>query len=157
MDLDNKVFSAMQTGKPLESYRKTILGKVCVDVLSPFTGKPEALILSGDPKRDEAAEVDLWSEMSVAFFKNSNKKLLSKGLLIKIVKEEKEEPRTIEQYSDEELKEVVNQRYYNLQKTLSEITAPAVVFRMLDLAREMDKSEKIIKSLETRLSQLQGL
>ena len=36
MDMGSDVYSLMQTGKPLRSYVKTIMGKVFVYVLSPF-------------------------------------------------------------------------------------------------------------------------
>lgn len=156
MDFDPRVFSSMQSNTPYATYRKTILGKVYVTVLSPFTNKPEGVLLEGEPKTDERAMVDVWSEMQDLYFKRQNKKHFQEGTIIKVQREVKEEfPHTIEQYSDDELKEVLNYRYASLVKTINDINTVPVLIRMTELAREGEKSEKIIRAIEARLSEVQ--
>lgn len=155
MAQDLQTFSKMQTGKPYATYRKTILGKVYITVLNPFTTTPEGMLLSGDPRTAETAMIDVWSEMEDMFFKRMNKKNLDGGFLIKVEKAPEVETHTIEQYSDEELKAVINLKYLKFQEVLESLTSTAVAYRLLELAREMEKSERIIKAIETRLSKLQ--
>jgi hypothetical protein len=155
LGFDPRVFASMQSASPYASYRKTILGKVYVMVLNPFTNKPEGILLEGEPKEDDKAVIDVWSEMEDLYFKRQNRKHFQEGTIIKVQREEKPEVHTIEQYSDEELKEVINYRYITLNKTLNEITTAPVLMRMLDLAREMEKSERIVKAIEARLSAVQ--
>jgi hypothetical protein len=157
LGFDPQVFSDMQSGSPYATYRKTILGKVNVTILDPFTMKPEMILLEGEPKTDERASIDIWSEVADLYFRRQmpNKKHFQEGTLIKITKEVKVEPHNIEQYSDEELKEVLKYKYIALSKTLNDINTAPVLMRMVDLAKEMDLSEKITKAIETRLSEVQ--
>jgi hypothetical protein len=153
-DLDVRTISAMQSGTPYASYRKTIAGKVYVTVLNPFTGVPEGLVLFGS---DENAVIDVWTEREDLFFKRTNKRHFEVGNVISFKKAmDKPEEKTIEQYSDDELRTVVNQRFIPLQKTLQEIKSEAVLLRMLDIARQEEKSEKIITTITSKLSILQG-
>jgi hypothetical protein len=155
LDFDPRVFASMQSGAPYATYRKTILGKVYVTVLSPFTNKPEGILLEGEPKEDSRAIIDVWSEMEDLYFKRQNKKHFQEGTIIRVEREPVQELHTIEQYSDNELKEVINYRYITFNKTLNEITTAPVLMRMLDLSREMEKSERIVKAIEARLSAIQ--
>lgn len=152
---DSTVFSAMQTGKPHATFKKTILGQVYVTVLSPFSNQPEGLLLTG-AKDSETSMVDVWSEMEYVFFKRLNKRHLERGILIQIEKQEAKVEKFIEQYSDEELINVINQKYIAFQKVLSGITSEAVLFRMLDLAKELEKSAKIIGVIEAKIAELQA-
>jgi hypothetical protein len=149
-------YSAMQSGKPYRSYRKTVLAKVYVTMLDPFLGTPLGYLIEGDPK-GESAIVDVWNEMQDAYFKRTNKRQFELGHIIPFERptEVKEEIQKIEQYSDEQLTEIVNSRFYTLQAAVNKANSPAVLVRMIDLAREMGKSEKIIKFLEGRLSEIQ--
>lgn len=151
---DPRTFSQMQAGMPYASYKKTILGKVFVNVLDPFSGNPVGLLLEGT-KGTDTEVIDVWNEVEDLFFRRSNKKALETGTVIKIKREEKVEPKTIEQYSDDELKEVINQRYAAFQKSLSAITSEAVLYRMQLLAEEMDKSERFIGSIKAKLADVQ--
>jgi hypothetical protein len=156
--LDAKTFSMMQTGEPYSVYRKTTLGKVVVNVLSPFSNQKEELLLTGNPRTDSSAKVEIWSEMADVFFKRMNTIHFSAGRVIKVDVAPKQvvaEVKAIEQYSDEELREVVNQRYASLQKTVSGVETASTLYRMIELAREMEKSEKIIKVMESKLAAVQ--
>lgn len=152
---DTRVWSAMQTGTPFASYRKVILGKVYITILSPFTLKPEGILLEGEPKTDERATIDVWSEMENLYLRRQNKKHFLEGTIIRVTREEVVEKHNIEQYSDAELSEVLSYKFITLTRLLGEITTAPVLMRMVELAKEMEKSEKIIKAIETRLSEVQ--
>lgn len=153
--VDSSVFSAMQTGKPYATFRKTILSLVYVTVLSPFNNQPEGLLLKGE-KGSETSMVDVWSEMEYVYFKRMNKKHLETGVVIQVQREDVKEEKIIEQYSDKELEDVINMKYISFQKVLSDITSEAVLFRMLDLAKELEKSAKIIGVIEAKIAELQA-
>jgi len=155
VNMDSAIFSAMQTGEPFATYRKTILGKVFVNIINPFNGIPEGILLAGDPKNDESAMVDVWSEKEDLFFHRMNKNHFAQGTLLKIQRERTVEEKTIEQYSDKELAEILSLKYYSLLKVVGEIKTVPVLMRIVEIAREQEKSEKIIKMLEARVSELQ--
>jgi len=153
--LNSEVFSAMQTGKPLVSYRKTILGKVYVTVLNPFSGAPEGRLLHGN---DEESVVDIWSEKEKAFFERMNKAHLKSGNLILYRAPEVKEKSQEEIYNsltDDELREIANSKFLKLKSVLNKMTNVAPVFRLLNIAGEEEKSEKIIGAIKARLSELE--
>jgi hypothetical protein len=152
---DSAIFSAMQAGNPYATYRKTILAKVYINILNPFSGNPEGIILYGDPKNDESGRIDTWSEKEDLFLRRMNKNHFARGTLLKIERETPVEVRTIEQYSDAELAELLRLKYYSLQRQLSEIESAPVLMRLIAIARDEEKSEKIIKTLEARLSEVE--
>ncbi len=154
-DFDPRVFSQMQSGLPVATYKKTILGKVFVQVYDPFTHQPVGLLLEGE-KGTEAELVDVWSEAEDLFFRRKNKKALDTGMVIKTSRSsEKETPKTIEQYSDDELRSVINVTHAAFLKTLSRVTSEAVLFRMMDLVVELEKSDKYTTSIKSKLAELQ--
>lgn len=156
-DLDARIVSAMQEGTPYSTYKKTILAKVYVTVLNSFSLIPEGLILEGE-EGDERARVDLWSEREDVFFKRQNRKQFEQGNIIPAVTTTPAlpEPKTIEQYDDNEMRAVVNQTFIKLQKTLDTVTTEAVVLRMINIAKAEEKSEKILNALTSKLSAIQG-
>jgi len=152
------IFAAMQLGKPFKSYIKTVPSKVYVTVFDPFKQKEAGLILSGNPraKNNDTSIVDVWSEMEDAFFRKVNRRHFEQGTLIPYSRPEViEEVKPIEQYSDVELKNILSQKFAVLNKTVSEINELAPINRLLYLAREEDKSERIIRLLESRLAEVQ--
>jgi hypothetical protein len=156
---DSKVFAAMQTGKPLKSYIKTVPSKVYVTILSQFSNEPEGLILEGNPKtRDESCIVDVWEDKEDVFFKRANKKHLEQGVIIPFVRAEEVIITEEEEYntmSDEEMVTLLKEPFFTLQSAVGKMTAQAPIYRMLTLAKEMEKSEKITKFIEGRLSALE--
>lgn len=156
-NISSEVFSLMQTGTPYKSYKKTILSKIYVNVLNSFSGQPEGRIVSGNPRTElENCIIDMWSEMEDVYFKRTNKKHFETGNLIEYKrKEQSEKVKTIKDYSDEELTVLLNSRFLTLQSVISKVDSVAPLFRLLTLAKEMEKSEKIIKFLEGKLSELQ--
>jgi hypothetical protein len=148
-DLD--VYSAMQTGNPYKSYRKTILGKVFVDVWDNFNNKPKEVGLFGNP---ENAIIDIWSEKENQFFKNINKKLFDDGLVIEVDRAKLPPQPEVKVYSDEELSELLKTKFFKLRSILNNLYNDTTLTRLLDIAREMEASEKTIKTIEARLSEL---
>lgn len=154
----NELLSAMDEGKPLAVYQKTILGQVAVTVWDNFLQKPIDVILKGDPRRkDVGCIVSVYSTGENAFFKRANLKHLKKGTIREIpVQETPVEVPTIAQASDEELTKVVNSKYMALLAELNKINSIPVLFRMITIAEELDKSEKITGAIQKRISELQS-
>jgi hypothetical protein len=155
----NEIFSAMHSGKPFKSYIKTVLGKVIVQIWDNFTEKPGEIILKGDPKkREQTCIVDVWSEKEDIFFTRLNRKHFATGMIIpfKRAEEPVQQEKPIEQSTDEELKAIINKKFLGLSSQLNKINSVAVLFRMRSLAEEMEKSEKITRAIESRISELQA-
>src|SRR5215213_4498353 len=152
----NELFS-FDESKPYATYIKTILGQVGVNVWDNFTGQPAYAILKGDPKRrDESSIVDVWSQKEDAFFKRNNARHFERGVLIPYTRpaQEVQEVR-IEQFSDEQLKEIVNSKFMAFQSKVNKTDAIPVLFRMLNIARDLDKSESFTKAIEARIAEVQ--
>lgn len=154
----NELYSAMNGGKPYQSYKKTIMGQALVKVWDNFTQSPLEIIVRGDPRRDlESCIIDVWSDKEKVFFERMNKRQFDAGVIIPYTRVEVTEPeaKKIEQYSDEELKVIVNSKYLALSATLNKVESVAVLFRLRSIAEEEEKSDKIIKAIEARISELQ--
>jgi hypothetical protein len=159
MDIkDKSIFKAGSAGgAPFKSYIKTILGRVYVTVWNPFEDIPEGVILYGDPrKQEESCIVDVFNEQEDYFFRTKNKLHLQTGDVIAFVRKEEEKERTPEEFSDEELKEVLSKPFFSIQKLVNDTVSVALLFRIKNLAQEMEKSEKVISTIEARLSEVQA-
>lgn len=153
------IFSAMNTGKPLKSYIKTILGKVYVTVWDTMVNQPVGLLLSGDPrKHEDSTIIDLWSEQELVFFKRMNQRHLQEGTVIEYVsKAEEEKELPLEACSDEELEKIIKSPFLKLQNILNKTQSLPFVFRIKNMATDLDVSEKIIRAIEARIAELQAL
>ena len=157
MATDQEVFKAMQEGEPLKRYKKTILGKVHVVILNPFSDEPEGIIMKGDPsKASDYMDyiIEIWTPKADIFFRRMNRKHFDSGRLVESSKapEVKATPNNI---TDEFIDEILEMKFFAFKKQLDLLTAEAPIFRLLNRARELDKSEKIIKYLEEKLSEIQ--
>lgn len=153
----NLTSGAIRGGTPLRSYIKTILGKVYVFVWDSFENLRTGIILEGDPrKKDEGSIVDVWTEEEDFFFRGKNKRLLEVGQIIPYIRKEEPKERTIEEYSDEELTTIVNSKFFTLQNVLNNTSSIAVLFRIKNLAQDLEKSSKLIKAIEARISEVQA-
>ncbi len=154
------IFNAIQEGEPYASYRKTTLGKVYVTILNVFSGDPEFVQLHGQPGTPDSI-VNVWSIPEDIFFKRHNRRLFESGDIIKIEVQKKnpEVPASAlpEQASDEELKTLVNSRYKALEAVLNKTNSEALVFRILGIAKQEDKSARIINAIELRLAEIQNV
>jgi hypothetical protein len=158
--VSNEIYSAMIGGRPYRTYAKTILGRVYVTTLGMLTGTPtpEGVILSGDPRKKEPETmIDVWSEQEDYFFKKMNRRHFDQGILIEYQRVETPRERTIEEFSDEELKVLINKPFLALQHTLNKTTSVATLFRIQSIASELEKSEKVMRAIESRLSEVQQL
>lgn len=156
---DQSIYSAMQDGEPLAVYRKGILGKVHVITLNPFTEEAEGIILEGNPTKADEIDtqvVELWSTKSQLFFERMNKKHIAAGRLNLVKKAAlPKAPPSPNIISDEEIDVLLNSKFLALRARLDKFTDSAPVFRLVNRARELEKSEKIIKHIEEKISQLQ--
>lgn len=153
-----ELYSSMVGGKPYKTYIKTILGRVYVTALNMLTGtpSPEGVILDGDPrKKDPNTMIDIWSEQEDYFFRKKNKWHLDQGVLIEYSRVETPRERTIEEFTDEELRVLINKPFLALQATLNKTKSVATLFRIQNIASELEKSEKVMRAIESRLSEVQ--
>jgi len=160
MENNIDTFSAMQTGTPYKTYKKTILGRVYVIAIDPFNENPIGVMLYGDPTRgDESCFIDMWNERDDVFFKRKNKVHFDSGYIIEVLRKVKETPVEIpiEQFSDEQLKEVINMKFLALQAKLNKTSNEAVLYRMVDLSKEIGKSDAIVRAIEARLAEVNTL
>jgi hypothetical protein len=151
-------YAAMQEGTPLKRYRKTILGKVCVVVLNPFSGKPEEIILEGNPNNSkdlDSLTVDIWDVQQDQFFQRFNKNHFRSGTIeefdVKVVLDAPS-PNVI---SDDEIRDALNKPFLALKALLNRFTEVAPVYRTLSMAEEMEKSEKILNAIRARSAELE--
>jgi hypothetical protein len=153
----NLIGSALRGGKPLKSYIKTILGKVYVTVWDSFENKPVGLLLEGDPRKgDEGCIIDIWTNDEDQYFKNKNRTHFTTGDVISYTRKTEERERTVEEYSDEELVTIINSKFFTLQNVLNNTDSVAVLFRIKNLAQDNEKSDKLIRAIEARISEVQA-
>ena len=159
VNTDQSIYSAMQDGEPVAVYKKGILGKVHIITLNPFTEEAEGVILEGNPAKADEIEsqiIELWSPKSRLFFERMNKKHIEAGRLNLVEKTSiptaAPSPNII---SDEEIDKLLNSKFLALKARLDKFTDSAPVFRLVNRSRELEKSEKIVKHIEERISQLQ--
>lgn len=157
---EREVFSAMAEDKPVVTYVKTIVGKVHLTVLDPYSGKPVPVTLQGSPAANNPkAVVQVWSTKDNQFFKQMNREHLAAGVLKPLTPVEevarKQEPVSPNTISDEEITEILNKPFLALKNKLNSFTAPAPVYRFERMAEEMEKSEKILEAIRARASELE--
>ena len=148
---------AMVAGEAYKRYKKTILGKVHITALDPFSDRPTGILLKGNPnnaKDNEDTIIEIWDERQDIFFKRLNRKHFDAGRLIEIKKPQEPE-RSVNDLTDSEIDSILSSRFLALKAKLDSFTSEAPVFRLLNRARELDKSAKIVAHIEERLTQLQ--
>jgi len=150
---DYDIFAAMQEGKePLARYRKTIVGKVHVVALNPFSEEPEGVLLEGN---GDKSYIELWDTKQLVFFERMNKSHLDAGRIVKMEKLPEPPPPSPNILTDDEIDKLLEGKFLTLRKRLDAFTDTAPILRLLNRARELEKSEKIIKHLEERISQIE--
>lgn len=156
-ELTQNIYSAMQTNRPYAIYKKTILGKVYLTVLNPFSGHPEGMILHGNPaKNQEGCFIEVWSEKEDVFLKKLNKTHFKEGTLQVWKPKKTKEEKLLSDWTDEEVKELINSPFLKLQSVLNKTTSESFVLRILNTAHELEKSEKILNAIRARLSEIQS-
>lgn len=155
----SKIFAAMQNKSPYKSYIKTILGKVHVTILDPYN-ETEVFysLLYGNPRGTdkERCIVDVWSEKQDVFFQRMNERHFQKGRIIPYTREAEKTPvKEPVQFSDDELLKKLSERFFAIKQFVESIDEPVVLFRLIDIAKENEKSEKIVTLVEARLAEVQ--
>lgn len=155
-DLSIDTYSAMQTGVPYKIYKKVILGRVYLDVLNPFSKKPDGIILQGDPRSNEkGCFLKIWSPQEDVYLHNQNESHFTRGTIAEMEKPMDNSVKQFGNYSEDDVAELVNSHHIKFQNELNKIDSEAFLFRILTKAKELDKSEKIIAKIEARLAEVQ--
>ena len=158
----NKTFfdtvqEAQATGEPVARYIKAIKGNVAVEVIDPFTGGPTTVVLHGDTSKDNIDNVIItaWTPFENEYFRRSNRKLLDGGFVAPYSEEIVREM-SVNEISDNEIREILAQPFFSLKALLDSLTAIAPVNRVLAIAEDMNKPSGTIKAIQVKLSELQG-
>lgn len=150
---DYDLFSAMQAGQePIARYQKTIVGKVHVVALNPFSDSPEGVLLEGDGKD---SYIELWDAKALVFFERMNRSHIEAGRVVKMEKTPQPPPISPNQVTDEEIDNLLEGKFVTLKSRVTKFTDVAPAMRLLNRARELEKSEKLIKYLEETIAQLE--
>lgn len=161
MDAQNinvKAFENMQLGEPVARYKKACLGKVQVRILNPYHLIPELLILQGDANSGaDGAFYSAWSEQERVYFENSNKYHFKVGNMVTYNKpaKEDEKAKNYNALTDEEIVGLLESKYFTLKYALEQMSTPTVLIRMINAARDLEKSTKIVTLIENRLAEVQ--
>lgn len=148
-----KLYQARHVGTPYKTYKKVILGKVGVVVLDPFNGQPTTVILQGNPDLDdEECYISTWDEAENNFFLRMNKSLLTEGLLVEW--DENKDFTEADLWGDVRLSDILAKPFIGFNHAVAGIDSPAVLVRLLNLARAKGKSESFIKVILSRLKDL---
>jgi hypothetical protein len=160
-NLETADFSALQLEKPYKSYRKTILGQVYVKILNPFNNlESQGLILSGEDNFSDNATVDTWNPKEDKFLHAANKAHFEQGYLIEFERPETREVSEEERLSnlpDDEMRKLVKAKYFTLEASVNKMNSEAPLYRLLKVAEEEERSDKIVNLIKGRLSEVQGL
>lgn len=152
-----EVYDAMQENKPFKSYIKTILGKVFINVLDSFTDQPMGLMLVGDPhKFEESSIINVWNAKEDMFLRTKNQSTFARNVLVEYNRPTVEQPKLIDDSTDEELEALLELKFLSLQSKLNQIRTPEVLKRLKSIAESVGKSDKLIRAITARLSEVQG-
>lgn len=156
---DLAVYDAMQGGEPFKRYEKTILGKIHLTILSPFSGEVENVILQGNPRNPAQREesiLNVWTQREDQFLRRMNREHFNRGNLKELTEENvPEEYVSVNQISDEEIEDVLNKPFLALKNKLNSFTSVAPCYRFLRAAEDMEKSEKILDSIRARITEIE--
>lgn len=153
----NATNAILQGGEPIMSYRKTILGKVFVNVWDSFSESPEGVLLFGE-KDSDTAIYDIWNTRELRYFELRNKKLLETGYIIPHVRKQEEDvaEHNKESLSDEQLTKILNDKFFSLRSFLTDVESVPVIYRLLMLAEDMSKPAKTIDFIKSKLAEVQS-
>jgi len=153
------VRKAQSTGEPVARYKKGIVGGVGLTMIDSFTGQPKDVILIGninDPKTSiDDISITLWSELEHDYFRKANRVLLEQGYLVLLEAEMEVIEPSVNEVSDEVLKEALGKKYFAVKALLDKFTSPLPVMRMLQIAEDMNKSVGTVNKIKEKLSKLQ--
>ena len=148
-------YSAMQTGEPLARFKKTIVGQVHVVALNPFDEKPEGVLLKGVRNgTDEETYIEIWNDKALAFFTRMNQSHFKAGRLVSMGAPPIPE-KSPNEITEEEIDTLLNSPFLSLKNRLPKFTDIAPVLRLLNRARELEKSEKLISHIESTMAAIE--
>ena len=156
--LDANVLNAIrQGGKPIRSYKKTMLGKVFIHIWNSFMDTPEGIILTGR-QDSETAIYDIWNDRELAYFEAKNRRLVETGNIVVHVRPDVEvvTEKPIEEYSDEQLIGILKQKFFALRSLLDNVESVTVLYRLMSLAEAIGKPSKTVDAIKARLAQVQN-
>lgn len=158
--VDPQIFDRMQNDEPVAMYIKTSVGKVGVFVWNHMTRKPDYVILAGNPK-DPNVDIDnitvkLWDEVTQNYFENTNRRLLEAGKLAPYTRDIDRQRELVNMITDEEIDEILGQKFFSLANKLKELTSITSVKRIYERAIELNKQVKTINHIKARLEELQA-
>ena len=137
-------------------FKKAIKGNVGGLLLNK-RGEVEEYLLKGDPTNPDADPdnmiVEIHNEDSEKFFIKSNKNALKNGYLVSI-NEYKITLDAVNAVTDGDLKDILKFPFAKMKKRVSEFTSPVPVQRLLEMAKDEDKSVKTINMIQTALENL---
>jgi hypothetical protein len=152
-----EVYDAMQENKPFKSYIKTILGKVYINVLDSFTEQPVGLMLVGDPhKFEESSIINVWNAKEDMFLRTKNQNTFDRGVIVEYTRPTVDQPKSVDESTDEELESILELKFLALQSKLNQMRAVGTLRRILNIAENVGKSDKLIRTITARLAEVQG-
>jgi len=159
--LSNNIVSAIMLaqdkGEPERVYRKAIVGRVVARVIDPFSGGRADVLIQGVPGKEDNSnlEISLWTPFEVKYFEQYNKGLIENGSLVLVGSRSEFEVSHANALSDEQLEEVAKSPYFSLLKTLKEITSETTLQRLLQTAKDMNRTSKTLQTIQLRLEEIQ--
>lgn len=162
-EISADVYSKMQVGTPIAVYKKMTLGKVEVSVINPFSGNPQNVLLVGNPNKNHPkCFIEVWSQKEEVYFDRQNANLFKGGYLEKLAEPVKPKRRDLKEkdyskISREYIEELVTAPFMKFKKELNEIDAAAVLYRVKDIAEELERPEKTMNHIRARIVEVQSL
>lgn len=152
-----QIMKAQEMGTPLAVYRKTILGKVVVRILDPFSGKPNDVLIHGEPGKtaNDDLEVCLWTPVEIKFFEKYNKSLIEKGSVVLVGQKSENTIDRTNSLNDQEITDLLSGNYAQLKSTVNQLTSETTLQRVLRIATEMNRPAKTIQMLQERIEEVQ--
>jgi hypothetical protein len=89
-----------------------------------------------------------------------NERHMREGILIPFDRDKTPVEEEVNKYNvltDDELYGLLNSPFFKLRNALNKMTSQAPVLRLITMAEQEEKSEKILKEIRGRLSELQEL
>lgn len=151
----NNIFILAEIEEPFKKYTKTVDYVVTGWRLDTDGRQVEFILESPTETFDYEQEVlEIYSEREDKFFRQRNRRLFEKGL----IKEFTGEPETVDEtnfLTDAEVNEIATIRSSEeLKNELNALTSRATVLRIQKAAKEIGRPARIMKVIDTRLSEL---
>lgn len=148
----SEVLERMAKNEPVQSYQKTCLGKIFVQVLNSLKNEQEGILISGDPKKGEGV-IHVWSDLEKLYFEQANAKLFKDGYLVKYTKPVVVQKSPNEK-TDEELEALFSLQFLSFQKEIRAIDSEITLQRAIEIGTALQK-QKFVDFIKQRLLEVQ--